>query len=222
MLRPKKKIYKKEIKEDALVTFYFRVQKILNQYSKQINIGLAVVLALVIIGVLMARSKKGSEIKAEGQLSLAEQYYFTGDYPRVIQEMEPVIKTYPGTRASGTAAFYAANACFAQGKYDDAEKYFNIAIRQSGHNPMQSASALAGLAAVEESRGQFGKAANLFKDAGKKFGRLFSSPFYLKEAARCCIQANDKQKAHDILDELQKEYPENAVADEAQFMKESL
>lgn len=222
MLRPKKKIYKKEIKEDALVTFYFRAQKILNQYSKQINIGLGIVLTVVIIAVLMARSKKGSEIKAEGQLSLAEQYYYTGDYPRVIQEMEPVIKTYPGTRASGTAAFYVANACFAQGKYDEAEKYFKIAIRENGHNPMQSASALAGLAAVEESRGQFGKAAKLYEEAGEKFDKLFSSPFYLKEAARCYAQANDKRKAHDILDELQKKYPENAVADEAQFMKESL
>jgi tetratricopeptide (TPR) repeat protein len=222
MLRPKKKIYKKEIKEDALVTFYFRAQKILNRYSKQINIGLTLVLAAVVIGVLMARSKRSSEIKAEGQLSLVEQYYYMVDYPRVIQEMEPIIKTYPGTRASGTAAFYAANAYFTQGKYDEAEKYYKKVIRQDGHDPMQSASALAGLAAVEESRGQFGKAAESYEEAGKKYGRLFSTPFYLEEAARCCIQANDKQKAHEILDALLKDYPENAVADETEFMKESL
>ena len=51
MLRPRKKIHRKEIKEDALVTNYFRVRKLVDRYSRQINIGLIALLAIAVVEV---------------------------------------------------------------------------------------------------------------------------------------------------------------------------
>jgi TolA-binding protein len=221
MLRPTKKIHRKEIKEDALVTNYFRVRKLYDRYSRQINIGLIAVLAFMVVSILMTRSKHGAEVKAQEQLGLAEQAYYMNDYPRVIKDMEPILKGYPGTRAAGTAAFYIANAHFAQANIAEAEKYYKIVIDKYGQNPLFSASSLAGLAAIEDSRNQNEKAAQLYEKAGAKYPKLYAAPFYLKEAARCYLSAGKKTEARDLLDRIQKKYPESAVSEEVKWLRES-
>jgi tetratricopeptide (TPR) repeat protein len=222
MLRPTKKIHRKEIKEDALVTNYFRVRKLYDKFSRAVNIGLMGLLAVAVIGVLMARSKRGAEIKSQEMLGLAEQAYYMNDYPRVIRDMAPILKNYQGTRAAGTAAFYTANAYYSQNNIAEAEKYFSMVADHYGKNPLFSASSLAGLAAIEESRKQPAKAAKLYEKAGKNYPDLYAAPFYLKEAARCYLASEDKITAVKLLDFLQKKYPESAVSEEAQWLRESI
>jgi TolA-binding protein len=221
MLRPRKKIHKKEIKEDALVTNYFRVRKLADRFSRQINIGLIALLAIAVILILMARSKRGAELKAQEKLGLAEQAYYMNDYPRVVNDMEPILKSYPGTRAAGTAAFYTANAYFAQANVAEAEKHYKMVIDHYGQNPLFSASSLAGLAAIEDSRKQSLKAAQLFEKAGRKYPKLYAAPFYLKEAARCYLSAGKKTEARELLDRIQKKYPDSAVSEEVKWLRES-
>jgi tetratricopeptide (TPR) repeat protein len=221
MLRPTKKIHRKEIKEDALVTNYFRVRKLVDRYSRQVNIGLIAVLAIAVILILMARSKRGAELKAQERLGLAEQAYYMNDYPRVVKDMEPILKAYPGTRAAGTAAFYTANAYFALGNTAEAEKYYKMVVDHYGQNPLFSASSYAGLAAIEDSRNQGAKAAQLFEKAGMKYPKLYSAPFYLKEAARCYLSAGKKNEARELLDRIQKKYPDSAVSEEVKWLRES-
>jgi tetratricopeptide (TPR) repeat protein len=222
MLRPTKKIHRKEIKEDALVTQYVRIRRLYDRYSRSINIGLIVLLAFAVIGVLMARSKRGAEIKSQEMLGLAEQAYYMNDYPRVIRDMEPIIKIYPGTRAAGTAAFYTANAYFNQNNIVEAEKFYRIVVDHYRQNPLFSASSLAGLATIDESRKQTAKAAQLYEKAGNQYSELYAAPFYLKEAARCYLASGDKTSALKLLNTIQKEHPESAVSEEVQWLKESI
>jgi TolA-binding protein len=221
MLRPTKKIHRKEIKEDALVTNYFRARKWYDRFNRQVHIALIVLLAAAAIGMLMARSRRGAEANAQDRLGLAEQAYFMNDYARVVKDMEPIIKVYPGTRAAGNAAFYMANSYFFQANYAEAEKYFKMVTDHYDQNPLFSASSLAGLAAIEESRNQSLKAAGLYEKAGKKYPDLHSAPFYLKEAARCYLAAGKKDEAHQLLDRIQKKYPDSAVGEEAKWLRES-
>jgi TolA-binding protein len=221
MLRPTKKIHRKEIKEDALVTHYFRLRKLHERFSRQVNIGLMVVLAMMVVGILMTRSKRGAEVKAREKLGLAEQAYYMNDYPRVIKDMEPILKGFPGTRAAGTAAFYIANAYFNQANLIEAERYFKMVVDHYGQNTLFSASSLAGLAAIEESRKQNEKAAQLFEKAGKQYPDLYTAPFFLKQAARCYLSAGKKTEARELLDRIQKKYPESAVSEEVKWLRES-
>jgi len=222
MFRPRKKIHRKEIKEDALVTNYFKIRRLYEQYSRQVNIGLMVLLAAAVVGVLMARSKRGAEIKSQEMLGLAEQAYYMNDYPRVIRDMEPILKNYPGTRAAGTAAFYMANAYFSQNNIADAEKFYKMVADHYRQNPLFSSSSLAGLAAIEESRRQPAKAAKLYEKAGKQFPKLYAAPFYLQEAARCYLASGDRASALKLLDAILKEHPESAASEEVQWLKESI
>jgi TolA-binding protein len=221
MLRPTKKIHRKEIKEDALVTNYFRARKLYDRFNRWVNIGLTAALAIGVVLVLMARSKRDAEIRAQERLGLAEQAYFMNDYPRVVKDMEPILKSYPGTRAAGTAAFYVANAYFAQGNAAEAEKYFRTVVDHYAQNPIFSASSLAGLAAIEDARKQNAKAAQLYEKAGIKYPSLYAAPFYLKEAARCYLSAGKKNEARELLDRILKKYPESAVSEEVKWLRES-
>lgn len=222
MLRPHKKLRKKEIKEDALVTFYFRFQKWYTQYNRQIQIGLGIVVALCLIAVLMARSKREAEAKASGKIGIAETYYLMGDYARVIQEMEPIVKTYSGTRSAGIAAYYLANAYYAQNRYSEAEKYFRMVVDHYSRMPLFSASSLIGLAEIAESKGDFESAAKFYEKAGRKYSTLFTAPFYLKEAVRCYLRIQNNEKAKMLSDELIKKFPESPVLQEIQWLRETL
>ena len=77
MLRPRKRISKREIKEDALVTYYIRVQKFIKQYSKQLNIAFLSFLFIIVVAVLMIRSKRNADITSHAQLGIGEQLYFS-------------------------------------------------------------------------------------------------------------------------------------------------
>ena len=112
MLRPRKRITKKEIKEDPLVTNYLKVQNWLKKHSKQINIAIGGIIVVLLIVLMAVRSKRQAEIKAESQLSVVEQFYYQMDYNKVVQQMPEIIDKYRGTRAAGEAAFFVANSYY--------------------------------------------------------------------------------------------------------------
>ena len=147
MLRPRKRITKREIKEDTLVTVYVRVQRFIQHHSKQFNIGIFVLLAVAIIGVFMIRSKKKAEVVAAGKLGIAEQFYYASNYPRAIDELTKIADTYSGTNAAGTAVFFVANSYFATGDYNNAEKYYKIYLKDYSNSKLFTVSSLAGIAA---------------------------------------------------------------------------
>ena len=222
MLRPRKKISKREIKEDALVTFYFRVQKFIRNYKKQVNIGLVVIVTVSVVGVLMVRSKKKAELTAAGRLGMAEQFYFAANYQKAIEELTPLVETYSGTKAAGTAVFYVANAYFALRDYPQAEKYYQIYVDDYSQNALISASSLAGIAACWESQQEYEKAAGQYEKAWRKYPDVFTAPYNLKDAGRCYALAGNREKAKQMYEHAMERYAESAVIQEVEFLSAAL
>jgi TolA-binding protein len=222
MLRPRKKLAKKEIKDDALVSFYFRVQKLYETHAKKIQIAGMIAAALIVLAVLMIRSKGSAERAAAGKLGLVEPAYFSGEFQRVIPELTAIKDKFSGTRSAGAAVFYLGNCYFNTGNLEQAETFFRKVVDDYGREPEFSASSLAGLAAVQEARRQYAKAAELYEKAGKKYDKLYSAPFYLKEAGRCFAMADEKAKGESILRFLVKKYPDSFPAKDAETLMESL
>ncbi len=80
MLKPQKKISRREIKEDKLITAYFNTRSWLEQNTKIISyvaIGLA---AVAVIIFLWSKNKAESNDKATAMLAKVIPYYDQGNY----------------------------------------------------------------------------------------------------------------------------------------------
>ena len=222
MLKPRKKLTRKEIKEDPLVTYYVQFQKLLRKYNQQINIGLIAIVVIIAGGIVLSRSQKGAERKAASQLAMAEQPFYAQQYDRAILELAPIVDTFSGTKAGARAAFFLATAYFEQNDYDKALTNFEICEKKSSKNLLLKASSMAGMAACLESLGRIDEAAQMYEKAGKKYGNHFSASQNLLQAARCYSAINNDTKALELYNLISSEYPESNEAKDVDFLKAAL
>jgi len=222
MLKPRKKLTKREIKEDGLVTTYFRVQKYFKKHQKIIQYTLMGLAAVVVISVLMVRSKKNTERAVIEKMGIAEQYYYTGNTGKAVEMFKEIIETYPGAEASRNAVFLLANSYFSKQDYDQAEKYFRLFYEKYNKNDIFTASSLAGIAACMESKNEFAEAAAMYEKAGKKSEGSFEAPFHLENAARCYLLAGDKEAGKRIYQMILDRYPKSELNRQNEFILQSL
>ncbi|HDQ44845.1 MAG TPA: tetratricopeptide repeat protein [bacterium] len=218
MLQPRKKLSKRDIKEDPLVTAYGNAQRWFQNHSKVINIAVIAVIAISVLSVLMARSKRQAELRAEGQLGIVEQYYHFGQYDHAINELTRIINTFSGTRAAGKAAFFAANAYFELHDYDNAERYFRLYADDYGQIDFFTSSSLAGIAACLEHRADDAGAADFYEKAARKFPKLYLAPYQLKNAARCYTKIGQLHKAKALYELIHDKYQDTPVARETEIL----
>ena len=222
MLKPRKKLTRKEIKEDPLVTYYVQFQKFLRKYNQQINVGLIAIVVIIAGGIFLTRSQKGSEIKAASQLAMAEMPFYAQKYDRAILELTPIVDTYSGTKAGVRAAFYLATAYFEQNDYEKALTNFEICEKKSSKNLLVKVSSMAGMAACLESLGRVEEAAQMYENAGKKYSKYFSASQNLLQAARCYSEVKNNAKALEIYNLISSEYPESNEAKDVEFLRAEL
>ena len=222
MLKPRKKLTKREIKEDALVTTYFRVQKYFKKHQKIIQYALMGLAAIIVIGILMIRSKKNTEQVAMEKMGVAEQYYYTGNMGKAVEIFAQIVETYPGAEASRKAVFLLANSYFMRKEYGQAEKYFRLFYDKYNKKGAFAASSLAGIAACLESKNEFAEAAALYEKAGNKSENSFDASFYLKNSARCYLLVGEKEAGKRIYQIILDRYPESDQSRESEFILQSL
>ncbi len=222
MLKPKKHISRREIKEDGLVTAYFNVQKFIKKYMQQIQIGAIAVLVVVAVGVFMVRSKKTAESKAAGMLGVAEQYYYIQDYDKAIQELGSIVELYPGTLSAGRATFFMANAHFEKEEFDLAEGYYKDFIDDYRVDAFFAPSAMAGIAATYEAQGMYAEASEYFENAAQKYDDYFQAPRYLMDAARCYDLAGNKEMAKSMYQLVLDRYADSNASKDAKVFINTL
>lgn len=222
MLKARKKITKKEIKEDPLVTAYVRSQKFMQQHSKKINIALAAVILISVFLMYDARSRKSINANAESQIVMAEQIFFSKDYDRAIDALMPISQEYRSSNAAGRAIFYIASAHYEKGEYSEAKEYFQQYLDNYGQIEYFKISSQAGIAACFDNEKKYAEAAAAYEKAGQMASGHFSQPFHLKNAARCYALANQNEKAKELYQSILEKYPDISFSDEITFHLEAL
>lgn len=222
MLQPRKRMTKREIKEDPLVTAYVKTQKWIQKYQKYLNMALIGILAVLVIGVFMGRSKKQAEVSAESQIGVIEQYYYYRQFDRAIEGLERIVDSYAGTEAAGRACFFLADSYYKSGDYENAQTYFQNYLDKYGQVDLFSASSLAGIAACMENRQEWLNAALYYERAGVEYQQLPSAPFYLKSAARCYVEAGESEKAKSIYQTILAMAPDTELSGEVEVLVQTL
>jgi tetratricopeptide (TPR) repeat protein len=217
MLKPQKKISKREIKEDKLVTKYFQARQWVDNNTKTLSyIGMGIA-GLVVIGFLWTKSRADSNEKATAMLAKVAPYYDEGRYDLAIngvpqegtQGLQAIVDEHGSTKAGEIAKLYLANSYFALKNYDKAlSTYDDISVSDK----MITSSAYAGLASCYEVKGDFSHAASYFEKAASKNMTIAQAPDNLQRSAVNYAAAGKKEKAIELLQLLKKEFPSSPYA----------
>lgn len=220
MLSPKKKISKRELKEDALVTTYVKVTGFYESHKKNISIAVTVVAVLIIASIIFVKNRAGNNERASAQLGQVFPLYDNGQYQQAIDGvpennipgLKSVVDNYGSLRAGNYARFYLANAYYHLGKFDQALEQFE------DFNPTDdvlAVSRLSGMASCYEAMGKYKEAAENFERAGTKYPDDASAAENMANAARNYGLAGDKATAIDLYKKLKQKYPTSAFARDA-------
>lgn len=217
MIGRKKKLSKKEIKEDKLVTFYYQVRTFYEEFQKNIFIALGVVAAVALLIYFYIQNKNSNNEKASLELARVINLYDMGSYLEAIQGrpntkivgLKKIVDEYGSTESGETAKIYLANAYYFLGKFDEALKYYDD---YSGDNELFEATAYAGKAACFEAKKNIEEAAEFYVKAANVNKSNVLNPQYLLNAGINYLSLGNKEKAKEFFDKIKKDYTNSSYS----------
>lgn len=218
MLTPKKKLTRREMKEDKLVTTWFKITDYLTQHVREVAMAVGGIILVIGLFFLFNWMKTRDEQNAAVQFAQARIEYNAQNYTAAIPLLEKLVNDHGGTQSAGLGMVYLANAYMLTKDYVNAEKYYKRYLDDVDDDPILSMSAAYGLAATHEERGDYAKAAALYEKAARKYDESYRAPQFLMSAARCFKQAGQAESARRVLQALLDKYPKSAQADEAKLL----
>ena len=217
MLAKKKKLSKKQIKEDKLITTYYKVIKFYEEYQSKIMIGIGAA-AVVVIAIVFFNNKAIEDNKnAAVELSRVMQKFNEGSYQEAIDGVpgtniigfKRIVSAYGGTDQGEIAKLFLANSYSYLGNHDEALKYYED---YSGSNLIYKASALAGEASCYGAKGEYEKAAELFGEAASVYENETQNAEYLLNSGISYLKAGNNRKAKVAFEKVKNEYSTSASA----------
>ncbi|MBU0474539.1 MAG: hypothetical protein KKF62_10275 [Bacteroidetes bacterium] len=217
MLAKKKKLSKKEIKEDKLVTSFYEAKSF---YGKNQTMLFALVggIAVIILVVLFYSSKmKENNLLASVEVSRVINTYNAGLYQQAIDGKEgtkeigliKIVDEYSGTEQGELARIYLANAYFYTEQYEKAlDEYDDY----SGSDNLMIASALAGKASCYEVNKDYENAAKYFAKAANVNEYIPANPDYLLNAGVNYIKIKNISEAKVVLNKIKNDYSTSPAA----------
>ena len=210
MLAPRKRLTRKQIKEDKLVTMYGKATDYINENSKLL-IGAAVLIILVFVGIWAIRSSRmAEEANASLELARGKTAYDEGDYIRAIDILRRAVEDYGGSKSGALAGLYLANSLYETEEFEEAERYYRIFSDKMSSNGLLASSGLAGIAACLEHSENYAEAAKYYLEAAEKYPKEIYADRYLLDAGRCFMAADQSAEALNTLESLVEKYPESA------------
>ncbi|HEY3250713.1 MAG TPA: tetratricopeptide repeat protein [Ignavibacteria bacterium] len=222
MLKARRRIKHKELKQDKLVTSYFKARSWFDnpENRKKIGIGAAIVAVLILAFFLYTSNRKAKNEEAETKLSTILTLYQEGKYNEAINGdqaagltgLNEIVVNYGGTEAGQTAKFFLANCQYNLKDYDNALKNYDD---YSGGNDIIKASCVSGMGAIYEAKGDLKKAAEYYEKAAKVSKELVTNQENLYHAVRVYSQLGDKENANRVYKQLKEDYPKSRYVNDA-------
>jgi TolA-binding protein len=210
-----RRITKKDMKEDKLVTTAFKLSEWLQKNLNQVLMvagGVALV-AIVVFFVFSSRTRR--EQKAADLFGKATMEFQAGNASQAITNLHTVTEKYGGTKSGGPATFYLATAYFYAKDYTTAKATFQRFVEEYPEDPLSLASAQAGIAECDMQNGAFGAAGDNFLKAISTKPDGLLAPQYLLSAARAYLKADQKEKAKQAFERVLDQYPDSKEAHKA-------
>lgn len=201
MLRPKKKITKKEIRHDPLLETIYNIQKLYKTHQKKIWMVTGFIIAVIIIAFIVSNIKGSSESVAANMLAKGHIFQQNGYTLDAIQQYEDLVDEYPNTKSGINALFYLGQLYFS---IDSSDKGINSLkeMLEKDKGTVLKVAALEILANFEEEQGNYESAAKLFLDASLMGKFTYSKLLNKVRAVQAFIDSGNIIDANQLLFEL--------------------
>ena len=208
MLKPKRKITRKEIQKDPFLESIFSFKEHFeNRKQLYIKIILSVV-GVFIVGFLYNSNSVTNENEADYGLSIGMIYHNQGDYQNAIMQFQQIVDEYSNTKSGYDASFYIGKIHFERGNYDLALPHFERYVSGNNNNFILS-SAYESLSFIYEDKNNFDDAISYQKKSINKSISELGSAYSKLRLAKLHIFNNDKIRAVKVIDEVIDNHKDN-------------
>jgi tetratricopeptide (TPR) repeat protein len=162
----KKRLKRKDIKEDQLVTVALRLSRLVQEHFTKVVSGIVVLIAAVAIILFSAQARRNGASAADREFSLAMNQYQMGDREQAGTAFANVADQYSG-EAGTTARYFLGECRMAQFRFEEAIDAYERYLAKAGDKADFSVAAKIAVSLCYEGLGQFDKAAEVADDLSK-------------------------------------------------------
>jgi len=217
MLKPQRRLTKRKLKEDKLVTIYFKTVDFVRENQNRLLGAVTAIFVIILIIFWSSKISSSKETRAANALARAEIKMNEGQYNAAIDSLQLLIDSEDGAKSTGIGVFYLANLYFQNENFELAQTYYEKYLDDYQDNETFSSSALAGIGSCLEGQGEYKKAAEMDEKAVEKYSNIFDNANKLMNAARCYVLAGNKEKARAIYKRIIEEYPNSGYKNDAEI-----
>ncbi len=212
MLTKKKKLSRKEIKEDKLISTYYKAYGYFDENRSRVITFGAVLIGVIVLVYFYINNQNENNRLAGLQLARIMSLYDQGSYLEAIEGKEgtdivglkKIVEEYGSTNNGELAKIYLANSYSFLGKNDEALEYYED---YSGSIETYKATALAGQAGIYSDRKEYEKAADLYLKASKVSDDNPLNPEYMLNAGINYLNSGNEEEAKELFETIRKDYP---------------
>jgi tetratricopeptide (TPR) repeat protein len=194
-----KRVKKKRLKEDQLVTFTVKASQFIQQYFTQVIAG--VVVLVVVVGAVFVTSyvRKNAARESEKELALAMSQFNMRDLENAAGSFTRIADKYGSQSAGEVSRYFLGKTLLAQGKPEEALQAFEQYIAKGGAKAPFADAAVIGKASCMEALHNYLGAADVLERLSQSLDP--DDPRYLEvmyEAGRNYERAGSKDKALEL------------------------
>lgn len=212
MLTKKKKLSRKEIKEDKLVSTYYKAYGYFEENRSRVVTAVVILFAVLALVYFYINNRMENNRIAGQELSRIMNIYDQGSYLEAIEGREgtniiglkKLVEDYGSSENGELAKIYLANSYNFLGRNDEALEYYED---YSGDNETFKATSLAGQAGIYAYRQDYGKAADLYLKASRVSEENPLNPEYMLNAGINYMNAGEDDEAKELFESIRKDYP---------------
>jgi tetratricopeptide (TPR) repeat protein len=191
----KRRVVKKDIKRDPLVTYTLKVTRYAQEHFTPIIIGVVALIVVIAVVVFTANSRRTAAYESETRLAEAMALYGQKNYESAKAAFQQVADIHGG-RNRAVAQYYKAQCEFLQHNYGQALADYEDYLQVASDFPEFESAALYAAALCQEGLGDVKRAAEMMERAHQSFEP--SDPRYLTsafQAGELFAMAGDSERA---------------------------
>ena len=170
MLKPKRKITRKEIKRDP---FLETIETLENSFDKNkktfLNVALGLIVAVIFINFFLKKQDQ-KNIDSNSSLGVAMVAFNNKDYENAKFQFETILKDFDGTIASNIANFFMGRIYFENNDFEKSASYLDTYM-SAGKPKILKIGALKMSTHIAMQKDQYDKALNLLDNASRKMSK---------------------------------------------------